>query len=62
MKHANWSYDAVLYEMNIRQLTQEGTLAAAMSHLQHLKDMGVDAIWLMPIYPIGLEEIGRAHV
>ena len=56
MKHANWSYDAVLYEMNIRQLTQEGTLVAAMSHLQHLKDMGVDAIWLMPIYPIGKVE------
>lgn len=56
MKHANWSYDAVLYEMNIRQLTQEGTLAAAMSHLQHLKDMGVDTIWLMPIYPIGKVE------
>ena len=56
MQHATWSYDAVLYEMNIRQLTEEGTFAAAMRHLQHLKDMGVDAIWLMPIYPIGKVE------
>lgn len=56
MQHATWSYDAVLYEMNIRQLTEEGTFAAAMRHLQHLKDMGVDAIWLMPIYPIGTLE------
>lgn len=56
MQHATWSYDAVLYEMNIRQLTEEGTFVAAMRHLQHLKDMGVDAIWLMPIYPIGTLE------
>ena len=32
MQHATWSYDAVLYEMNIRQLTEEGTFAAAMRH------------------------------
>ena len=56
MQHAAWSYDAVLYEMNVRQLTDEGTFAAAMRHLQHLKDMGVDAVWLMPIYPIGKVE------
>lgn len=56
MQHAAWSYDAVLYEMNVRQLTDEGTFVAAMRHLQHLKDMGVDAVWLMPIYPIGKVE------
>ena len=51
--HAVWSYDAVLYEMNVRQLTEEGTFSAAMRYLQHLKEMGVGVIWLMPIYPIG---------
>ena len=56
MQHAAWSYDAVLYEMNVRQLTNEGTFAAAMRHLQHLKDMGIEAVWLMPIYPIGVVE------
>ena len=56
MQHAVWSYDAVIYEMNVRQLTEEGTLSAAMRHLQHLKELGVDAIWLMPIYPIGKVE------
>ena len=56
MQHADWSYGAVLYEMNVRQLTEEGTFTAAMRHLQHLKDMGVDAVWLMPIYPIGKVE------
>ena len=53
MQHAVWSYDAVVYEMNVRQLTDEGTFTAAMRHLRHLKDIGVDIVWLMPIYPIG---------
>ena len=55
MQHAIWNYDAVVYEMNVRQLTEEGTLAAAMRYLQHLCDIGVDVVWLMPIYPIGRE-------
>ena len=53
MQHATWSYDSVMYEMNIRQLTEEGTFKAATKHLQFLKDVGIDVIWLMPIYPIG---------
>ena len=56
MQHAVWSYNAVVYEMNVRQLTEEGTFTAAMRHLQHLHDIGVDIIWLMPIYPIGKVE------
>ncbi len=53
--HPDWLYDAVLYEMNVRQLTPEGTLRAAADQLEFLHDLGVDAIWLMPIYPIGKE-------
>ena len=53
--HADWSYSAVLYEMNIRQLTPEGTLRAAEKKLEFLHSMGIDAIWMMPIYPIGEE-------
>ena len=30
MLHTEWSYQAVLYEMNVRQLTAEGTLRAAL--------------------------------
>ena len=52
-QHTEWSYGAVLYEMNVRQLTPEGTLRAAAARLEFLRDLGVDAVWLMPIYPIG---------
>lgn len=50
-----WTRDAVIYQINTRQFTPEGTLAAAQQHLERLAAMGVDIIWLMPIHPIGLE-------
>ena len=51
--HTPWAYDAVIYELNTRQFTPEGTFAAAQEQLQSLKDLGVDIIWIMPIQPIG---------
>ncbi|MEE0915422.1 MAG: alpha-amylase family glycosyl hydrolase [Alistipes sp.] len=54
--HPDWTYDAVVYEMNVRQYTPEGTFAAAEQHLPRLKELGVDIVWLMPIYPIGVKE------
>lgn len=49
--------DAVVYELNTRQLTPEGTFAAARQKLQTIKELGVDIVWVMPLYPIG--EKGR---
>ena len=57
MIHPAWSHKAVIYEMNLRQLTKEGTLRAAQKRLKGLHEMGIDAIWLMPIHPIG--EVAR---
>jgi glycosidase len=48
-----WSKNATIYEVNIRQFTNEGTFRAFEEHLPRLKEMGVDIIWLMPIHPIG---------
>lgn len=45
----------MLYELNVRQFTEEGTLRAATERLAFLRSIGIDAIWLMPIYPIGIE-------
>ncbi len=50
-----WIYNAVVYEMNIRQQSEEGTFAAAEQRLPFLKELGVDIIWLMPIHPIGVD-------
>ena len=51
--HPEWSKDAVIYQINQRQLTPEGTLRAAAAHLPRIRDLGVSIIWLMPINPIG---------
>jgi glycosidase len=48
----DWSKNAVMYEVNVRQYTPEGTFKAFETHLPRLKEMGVDILWLMPIYPI----------
>ena len=45
----------MLYELNVRQFTPEGTFVAARQRLPFLRSLGIDAIWLMPIYPIGVE-------
>ena len=44
----------VIYEMNVGSFTQQGTFAAAQERLGELKQMGVDIVWLMPIYPRGI--------
>ena len=43
----------VVYEMNVGSFTQAGTFAAAQQQLDALKTLGVDIVWLMPIYPRG---------
>ena len=47
--------NSVVYEMNVRQYTPEGTFAAAQQELPRLAELGVDIVWLMPIYPIGVD-------
>ena len=49
---ADWVDTAVMYEVNVRQYTEEGTFAAFGEHLTRLKDMGVNTLWFMPIYSI----------
>jgi glycosidase len=53
VRHPAWSRNAVIYEVNVRQFTPEGTLVALQHHLPRLKQLGVDILWLMPVQPIG---------
>ena len=54
--HPKWTYDSVIYEVNIRQFTPEGTFKGVEAQLPRLKDLGVDVLWLMPMYEIGTVE------
>lgn len=53
LQHPEWSRTATLYELNIRQFSEEGTFRAIINQIPRLKNMGIDCIWLMPIHPIG---------
>lgn len=53
VKHPAWSKNSIIYEVNIRQYTEEGTFNAFADHLPRLQKLGVDILWLMPVYPIG---------
>src|SRR5215831_10728428 len=50
--HPNWIMRGNIYEVNVRQYTPEGTFKAFEKNLDRLKQMGVQTLWFMPIYPI----------
>ena len=47
-----WAQNDNNYEVNIRQYTPEGTLAAFEKHLPRIRKMGVDILCFMPVFPI----------
>lgn len=51
--HPEWSKNATIYQVNVRQFSPEGTFAAVEKELPRIKALNVDIIWLMPIHPIG---------
>ena len=58
-----WYLDAVFYELNVRTFFDHnadghGDLRGLIQKLDYLKDLGVDAIWLLPIYPSPLLDDG----
>lgn len=53
VEHPEWTKNANIYEVNIRQWSEEGTFDEVTDDLPRLKEMGVDILWLMPIHPIG---------
>jgi len=52
-----WAQHGVLYEVFPRVFTREGTFRSLQQRLEYIKDLNVDIVWLMPIFPIG--EKGR---
>jgi alpha-amylase len=51
--HPEWSKNSVIYEVNIRQYTPQGTFAAFAKELPRIRELGVDILWIMPVQPIG---------
>ncbi len=48
----DWAHTTNIYEVNVRQYTEEGTFNAFAQYLPKLKGMGVQTLWFMPVTPI----------
>ncbi|MTI87968.1 MAG: alpha-amylase [Balneolaceae bacterium] len=53
VEQLEWSKNSSIYEINVRQYSEEGTFDAVREDLPRLKKMGVQILWFMPIHPIG---------
>lgn len=45
--------DVVLYQVNPRVFAPSNSLQAVIARLDSIEDLGVNMLWIMPIYPIG---------
>jgi maltose alpha-D-glucosyltransferase / alpha-amylase len=59
----NWFQEAVFYELYIRAYADsngdgKGDFRGAIEKLDHIKSLGVDCIWIMPMYPSPLKDDG----
>ncbi len=60
---ARWWADAAVYQIYLRSFADAdgdgtGDLAGIQDRLQHLRDLGVDAVWINPWYPSPLRDGG----
>ncbi|MEN4098879.1 MAG: alpha-amylase family glycosyl hydrolase, partial [Anaerolineaceae bacterium] len=58
-----WYKNAVFYEVYVRAYCDStgdgnGDLRGLISKLDYIKSLGVDCIWLLPIYPSPLRDDG----
>ncbi len=56
VKHPEWSRNAVIYEVNFRQYSDDGKVTSFAEQLPRLKDLGVDILWMMPVHPISKQD------
>ena len=48
--------DVVMYQVNPRVFAPSNSFQAIIGRLDSIEDLGVNMLWIMPIYPIGLEK------
>lgn len=45
--------DATIYQVNMRGFSKEGNFTAVTARLDSIKALGVNVVYLMPVFPIG---------
>lgn len=51
-----WIINKTLYEVYVRAFSKEGTFKAVKEKLPVTKALGIDVLWFMPIFPIGIKQ------
>src|SRR4030067_3210466 len=59
----DWYKDAVFYEVHVKAFADGngdgiGDFAGLTARLDYLKDLGVDCLWILPMYPSPLRDDG----
>jgi len=62
-ERADWYRDAIIYEAHVRAFRDEsgdgiGDFRGLTKKLDYLRDLGVNALWLLPFYPSPLRDDG----
>ncbi len=63
MKDTPWWQHAVVYQVYPRSFATStgagvGDLRGVIDHLDHLAWLGIDALWLSPIFPSPMKDFG----
>ncbi len=63
MQNNLWYKNAIFYQVNVRAFYDSngdghGDLSGVIQKLDYLQSLGIDCIWLMPIYPSPLRDDG----
>ena len=54
--------DIVMYEINIGAFSKNGNFSGIIDRLDSVKSLGINTIWLMPVYPVGkLKSFGSPY-
>jgi maltose alpha-D-glucosyltransferase/alpha-amylase len=62
-KHIPWYMNAIFYEVHIRAFCDSnadgiGDIQGLIRKLDYIKDLGIDCVWILPIYPSPLKDDG----
>ena len=52
---ASWIARSAIYEVNVRDFATTGTLRGVTDGLDRIAAVGANVVWLMPIYPVGVQ-------
>ncbi|MBN1155213.1 hypothetical protein JXB12_09880 [candidate division KSB1 bacterium] len=46
----DWARDAIIYEIFVEKFTSQGNLRGVIDKIPYLKELGINCIWLMPVF------------